>query len=155
MNSEFNSLHLLKESPIPFIFLISGFIMFSWTAYSGIEITWLFILSLFMLFTIIVTLYFILTIKITIKEDLIIRTTLFNKKQIKFKEIKTLLVYETYGKGGIHILTESDLLKSSFFGLRFIVLSYQENYKPQSFNQKDTIRIPYQKEIYNIFKEKL
>tara|TARA_R110002020_G_scaffold17804_10_gene63152 strand:+ start:27985 stop:28506 length:522 start_codon:yes stop_codon:yes gene_type:complete len=97
--------------------------------------------------------------KIILTSDSVIRKTLFGKKMIKYKDIKTLKRFEQFGGGsGPSTLIETDEIQSNskdILSVKQIFISNKEGANPKKMEKDKRLIFNETYDIYNRLKEKI
>lgn len=125
-------------------FIVSLFMIFLTLVMSHILLKCLFALfSFFGPFL----LYYSLTAKILIDKQCIVKKSVFGAKELNFNEVKSFGVYLQEGKS-IGSIERSEYDNTFWFAIKFIFVANRNDYSPNSFRQKGSIRFHYTKELY-------
>jgi hypothetical protein len=92
-------------------------------------------------------LYYSLTAKILIDKQCIVKKSVFGAKKLNFNKVKSFGVYLQEGKS-IGSIERSEYDNTFWFAIKFIFVANRNDYSPNSFRQKGSIRFHYTKELY-------
>jgi hypothetical protein len=109
---------------------------------------WLFIISdriWFSIITFIASLYFpfliyySITSKIILTTDAIVKKTIFGTRELKYRDIKSVGIYNQMGSIA-YIVNENDLHIKEYFAQKFGFVSKKTGHSPNSIRQKGSIK---------------
>jgi len=102
-----------------------------------------------------VFLIYSLTGKVVVEGTCITKKTLLGTRLLKIHEIKSFGVMKQEGELGIRIIEESEFNTIDWIFPKTIFISKDKDYNPLAYNQKNTIKFHYQKDLYQDVLQKI
>jgi len=100
-------------------------------------------------------LIYALTGKVLVDDTSVTKKTIFGTRTIRIDEIKSFGVIKEEYRLGVRIIEESEYDALDWFPIKVLFISRQADYNPQSFRQKDTVRVHYRKDLYEEILKKI
>ena len=139
---------------IGFIFLLAGAVV-PILIIIKTEDFWLDEFAFALILVVLAFLIYALTGKVIIDDTSITKKTIFGTRTIRIDEIKSYGVIKEEYRLGVRIIEESEYDAFDWFAIKVLFISRQVDYNPQSFRQKDTVRIHYRKNLYEELLQKI